>query len=167
MDRLPSLNAALTKGRKHGLCIGAGVQSTAQLNVIYGGNEPAKVLRSNFRSLLVLGGSKTDPQTAEDMSLALGEHEVERAYRSYSGSRTGGTNTSYRHERERIVLPSQIMSLPALQGFLSLAEDRPVAPITLKYVNFKKQVEGIIEPGEIKETKAFREASEIARVDNA
>src|SRR5690606_8953283 len=77
LENLASLEDAATKGRKAGLRLVAGLQSTAQLDKIYG-FEKAQTLRSCFRSLVVLGGAKTDPKTCEDMSLSLGEHEVER-----------------------------------------------------------------------------------------
>lgn len=38
LERLNSLEAALTKGRKHGLRVVAGLQSTAQLDRLYGTN---------------------------------------------------------------------------------------------------------------------------------
>ena len=65
--KLPSLIDAATKGRKMGLRLVAAFQSTAQLDDIYGKDE-AQILRSCFRSLVVLGGAKTDPKTCEDMS---------------------------------------------------------------------------------------------------
>lgn len=74
---MASLGDAATKGRKAGLRLVVGLQSTAQLDKIYGFEE-AQTLRSCFKSLVVLGGAKTDPKTCEDMSLSLGEHEVER-----------------------------------------------------------------------------------------
>lgn len=70
LENLASLEDAATKGRKSGLRLVAGLQSTAQLEKIYG-REQAQTLRSCFRSLVVLGGAKTDPKTCEDMSLSL------------------------------------------------------------------------------------------------
>ena len=77
LEKLASLQDVLTKGRKHGVRVIAGLQSVSQLTDIYG-KEQATTLRASFRSLVVLGGSKTDSETAEAMSLALGEHEVAR-----------------------------------------------------------------------------------------
>lgn len=81
LGRLTSLEAALTRGRKHGLCVVAGLQSTAQLDRLYG-REGAVVLRSCFRSLVALGIAKSDPDTADVLSRALGEREIERALAS-------------------------------------------------------------------------------------
>ena len=106
LEKLASLQDVLTKGRKHGVRVIAGLQSVSQLTDIYG-KEQATTLRASFRSLVVLGGSKTDSETAEAMSLALGEHEVARP--EYTDSRNPGSarNTSERLVRstERVVTP--------------------------------------------------------------
>ena len=137
MEKLPSLEAALTKGRKAGLRVVAGLQSTAQLDLIYG-REEAIILRSCFRTLAALGGAMTDPITCEDISKGLGEHEVERyAYSRSSGDRGANHSKSLRTDRERIVMPSQISSLPDLTGYLALAGDLPVAKFKLDILQFK------------------------------
>jgi len=105
LEQLNSLEPALTKGRKHGLRIVTGLQSTAQLDHLYG-NKKAIVLRSCFSNLLILGGTSTDAQTAEDFSRGLGEQDL--------------------------VLPSEITNLPTLSGYLSLAGEYPVAHVKLK-----------------------------------
>ncbi len=132
LERLNSLEAALTKGRKHGLRIVTGLQSTAQLDHLYG-KEKAIVLRSCFSNLLILGGTSSDAQTAEDFSRGLGEQDLERVQSSTTQTRQGRQKTSVTQRiRERIVLPSEITSLPTLSGYLSLAGEYPVAKIKLK-----------------------------------
>jgi type IV secretory pathway TraG/TraD family ATPase VirD4 len=140
LEKLPSLEDAATKGRKAGLRIVAGIQSTAQLEKIYG-REEAQTLRSCFRSLVVLGGAKTDPKTCEDMSQSLGEHEVEREGHSKShGSRGDTTSSQIQRTRERVVLPSEIASLPDLTGYLAFAGDHPIAKIKLDILQFRNRV---------------------------
>lgn len=137
LEKLSSLEAALTKGRKHGLRVVAGLQSTSQLDDIYG-KELAQTLRSCFRSLAVLGGSKTDPRTCKDMSEALGEHEVERdKYSKSTGTKTT-LSTSEDIKPELVVKASEISSLPDLTGYIAFAGDFPVAKFKLKPLNFKK-----------------------------
>lgn len=144
LEKLASLEAALTKGRKHGLRVVAGLQSTAQLDDIYG-REMAQTLRSCFRSLAVLGGSKTDPRTSKDMSEALGNHEVERdKYSKSTGARTT-TSRSEEVKPEAVVTASEIASLPELTGFISFAGDYPVAKFKLEPLNFKRVNEPFIE----------------------
>lgn len=136
LEKLASLEAALTKGRKHGLRVVAGLQSTAQLDDIYG-RDSAQTLRSCFRSLAVLGGSKTDPRTCEDMSKALGQHEVERdRYSKNMGDRTSQTK-SEEVKVEAVVTASEIAALPDLTGFIAFAGDFPVARFKLEPLQFK------------------------------
>lgn len=132
LERLNSLEAALTKGRKHGLRIVTGLQSTAQLDHLYG-REKAITLRSCFSNLLILGGTSSDSQTAEDFSKGLGEQDLERIQTSTTQTRQGRNKTESKQRlKERIVLPSEITHLPPLNGYLSLAGDYPIALVTLK-----------------------------------
>ncbi len=137
LEKLNSLEAALTKGRKHGLRVVAGLQATAQLDRLYGRDE-AVVLRSCFRNLLILGGASSDPDTAEVFSRGLGEWDVERKQKSVSRTRQGTNRTkTTQRVKERVVLPSEIMNLPKLTGYLSLAGDYPLAKIKLKPMDFQ------------------------------
>jgi type IV secretory pathway TraG/TraD family ATPase VirD4 len=135
LGRLNSLESALTRGRKHGLCVMAGLQSTAQLDRSYG-REGAIVLRSCFRNLVVLSLARSDPDTAEILSRALGEREVDRGQRSSSQSLQGLTRGMTAHRAtERIALPSELAQLPNLTAYVALAGDHPVqlvdfAPVT-------------------------------------
>lgn len=138
LERLNSLEAALTKGRKHGLRIVTGLQSTAQLDHLYG-REKAIVLRSCFSNLLILGGTSSDSQTAEDFSRGLGEQDLERVQTSTSFNRQGRQRTELKQRvRERIVLPSEITNLPSLRGYLSLAGNFPVGQVRLKPIFLPK-----------------------------
>lgn len=134
LERLPSLEAGLTKGRKHGLRVVAGLQSVAQLDAIYGPHA-ATTLRSCFRSLLALGCSSADPHTAQVIADGLGQVEVERTQVSRSsarGAEPGGTTRTVQRVIEPLVLPSQLTGLAPLHGFLKLAGDYPVAEIRLR-----------------------------------
>jgi hypothetical protein len=136
LEKLASLEAALTKGRKHGLRIVAGLQSTSQLNDIYG-REEAQTIRSCFRSLAVLGGSRTDPKTNEDMSQSLGEHEVERVrYNRSVGTRNTSTSHSTEKARERVIMPAEIAQLPNLTAYLAFAGGYPIVKAPVNIINF-------------------------------
>lgn len=138
LDNIGSLDDALTKGRKNGLRVVAGVQSVSQLKQIYG-REGATVLMSNFRSLVVMGGSKTDSETSEEMSKALGEHEVLRE--SVNKSMSKGVTTRSRSEqaqRERVIMPSEIASMPNLEGVISFAGDYPICRFKSEYKDYEK-----------------------------
>lgn len=131
LGKLCSLEAALTRGRKHGLCVVGGLQSTAQLDRVYG-RDGAVVLRSCFRNLVVLSIAKSDPDTAEMLSRALGDSEVERPQHS-TNKGAGGITKGVTAQRttERIVLPSEISQLPPLRGFAALAGEPVTRRLTV------------------------------------
>jgi hypothetical protein len=131
IGKLSSLEPALTMGRKNGLCIVAGLQSTAQLDRIYG-KDSAQVLRACFRNILVLAIAKTDPETSEALSRSLGDREVRYEEESRSMGAGGNTrNVSVRQVNERVVMPAEIAALPNLVGYLALAGDLPIQKIKL------------------------------------
>jgi hypothetical protein len=142
LEKLASLEDAMTKGRKKELRVVAGLQSTAQLENVYGVQE-AQTIRACFRSLVVLGGAKTDPKTCEDMSKALGEHEVEREdYSENIGNRNNNnsTNRSITRVKEPVIMPSQIASLPNLTGYIAFAGNRPIGRVELEVIKFKNRI---------------------------
>jgi type IV secretory pathway TraG/TraD family ATPase VirD4 len=135
LGSLPSLEEALTLGRKHGLCIAAGLQSTAQLDALYG-RDRATVLRACFRTLVVLGIARTDPDTSDVLSRALGERETQRAEESRSlGDHGFSHSRSSRLAAERLVLPSEIAGLPDLNGYLAIAGSPSIHRIQLAPVD--------------------------------
>src|SRR5690606_7427722 len=83
------------------------------------------------------GGSRTDPQTAKDMSESLGKHEVERPKYSISRS-VDHRNTSDNMDRttEDVVTAAQIQALPTLGGYVALAGDFPIARVSLPFREF-------------------------------
>lgn len=131
LGRLSSLEASLTRGRKHGLCVVAGLQSTAQLDRLYG-REGAVVLRSCFRNLVALGIAKSDPDTADVLSRALGEREVERVLASRSTGPQGITSgETVQRTTERIVMASEISELPDLTAYVALAGKQPTRLVNI------------------------------------
>lgn len=145
LEKLASLEAALTKGRKHGLRVVAGIQSVAQLDKTYG-KDGAQTLRSCFRNLIVLASTKADPATCEEMSKALGEHEVERdKYAKTTSSKSTSTNRNEERTRERVVTASEIASLPDLTAYVAFAGDVPITRVKLEPLQFKNRVDSFIE----------------------
>ena len=145
LERLTSLEAALTKGRKHGLRVVAGLQSVAQLDSIYG-RENAKTLRSCFRNVLALGCSNADPDTAAVIADGLGQNEIERVQTTFNkGPNSSTTSKTVQRSTQSLVLPSQLMNLPPLQGYLKLAGNFPVASIRLQPGAYKAYVPAFVE----------------------
>lgn len=132
LGRLSSLESAVTRGRKHSLCVVAGLQSTAQLDRIYG-RESAIVLRSCFRNLVVFAIAKSDPDTSEFLSRALGEREIDRQQHSRSEGPNGITKgVTLQRVSERIAIATEITELPNLSAFLALAGDTPTRRIRIE-----------------------------------
>lgn len=145
LERLNSLEAGLTKGRKHGLRVVAGLQSVSQLDSLYGVHN-SKTLRSCFRSVLALGCSNADPHTANEISDGLGQSEVERIHKSSTDSKNGRTHsTSRQRSVETSVMPSELMDLSPLRGFLKFAGAYPIAKIRLFYRQSTARVKPFVE----------------------
>jgi len=110
----------------------------------------ATTIRASFRNLAVLGGSRTDPQTAKDMSESLGKHEVERPKFSISRS-ADNRNTSDNMERVtgEVVTAAQIQALPALGGYVALAGDYPIAKVCLPIKSFGAVLMAFQESGKL------------------
>ncbi len=145
LERLSSLEAGLTKGRKHGLRVVAGLQSVSQLDSLYGTHN-AKTLRSCFRNLLALGCSNADPHTAKEISDGLGESEIERTQTSDSNGKSGHTRSTSRHRTfESAVLPSELMALAPLHGYLKFAGDYPIGKIRLVPQNTAPRITPFVE----------------------
>jgi type IV secretory pathway TraG/TraD family ATPase VirD4 len=146
LEKLNYMGAAATKGRKHGFRILPGIQSYAQLDQTYGKND-ATTLKNSFRNTLSLGISEMDTYTAEEISKGLGEHEVVRMKRSVSVGGfgpAGGGSASPESVSERLVLPSEIHTLPDLTGYLKFAGDMPLAKVRVRYKKRPKVVEPLI-----------------------
>jgi hypothetical protein len=142
VGKISTLEDALTKGRKHGLCCVAGLQSTAQLDRLYG-RESAIVLRSCFRNLCAFAVAKIDVDTSDIISRALGEREVDRATKTEGRSSNGSSESvSVQRVRERMVLPNELNELPDLTAYLALAGDHPTQRIRLTH----RELPVVIEP---------------------
>lgn len=140
LGRVQGLSDALTKGRKYGLCAMVGLQSVAQLRETYG-RDGAQTLLSCLSSQLLLRAN--DPETAEYASLHLGEREVVREIVSRSHERNRHTITP-QHSLERLVLPSQIQSLPNRIGYLRLAGQDIVRRVKIPLVKRATTVESFV-----------------------
>lgn len=112
----------------------------ALLDRIFGQDE-AQALRASFRSLVVLGGARSDEATCEEMSKSLGEHEVERDHYSRNSNPKGTTRgRSIQYTRERVIMASEIASLPELTGYVAFSGDYPIARVKLKPIQFQNRL---------------------------
>lgn len=140
LEKLNYLVPVATKGRKHRMHICSGFQSYAQLDETNGKND-AMTLRNSLRSTMSLGIADMDTYTAEQISVGLGEHEVVRLRTT---QQRGYDSNGQEIKPERLVLPSEIHSLPNLTGYLKFSGDYPVARVTMPYVDRKTVIEPFI-----------------------
>ncbi len=129
LQELPSLETLLSGGRKYGLAAILGMQSIAQLRKIYG-PDGAVALLSNPATRLTL--KVGDHETADFLSKSLGDRHTIRKVQSESQNPGGdGQSTSDQHAIEAAVLPSEILSLPDLTGYLRVPGDPIIKKIRL------------------------------------
>lgn len=142
LGMLESFVPAATKGRKHGLRIVGTIQDWAQLDETYG-KDRAKTLLACFRNYLVFGASNAF--NADKASEILGDQEVERWKWTFNmgGKGGGGRSRMLAHEKERIVMDSEISNLRDLSGYVMFGEDFPTAAFKVPYVNYPRRATAI------------------------
>lgn len=138
LGKLESFVPAATKGRKHGLRMVGSIQDWSQLDTNYGKDAAATIL-SCFRNYVIFGASNA--LNADKASQILGNHEVERVRISYNVGR--GRSRAFSHEREPVILDSEISNLKDLTGYIKFAEDFPIARITIPYVEYPERASAI------------------------
>ncbi|HDR8918757.1 TPA: type IV secretion system DNA-binding domain-containing protein [Burkholderia vietnamiensis] len=127
IGRLYSFEPAVSKGRKHGLCVVGGLQDVVQLKMNLG-QDPADAALACFRSLLALGGANA--HTTKRLATMLGSHDVER---HPIGVNPQWWNLNTRERKidrdELLVTPSELANLPDLQGYLKYGKDWPLTKV--------------------------------------
>lgn len=128
LGKIQSIEPFLTKARKCGGCALLGLQAISQLYDTYG-REKAKTLLSSLGTWLVL--RQSDPETAEAMSLYLGDREVLRQNESGSRGGDGSGNWAEQVTKTRLVMPAQLQRLVPRHGYLSLLGHYPICPVEM------------------------------------
>ncbi|MBK9440809.1 MAG: type IV secretion system DNA-binding domain-containing protein [Comamonadaceae bacterium] len=90
--------------------------------------------------------SNAGPHTAKEISDGLGQSEVEHIQKSSTDSKSGRTHsTSRQRSVEPSVMPSELMDLSPLRGFLKFAGAYPIARIRLVYQQSTARVKPFVE----------------------
>ncbi len=135
LHQVPSLQPGLAESRQFGGCFVLGIQVFSSLRDIYGKNG-AETISGLCGTRVVL--SAPDQETAQWSAESLGRGEVEEYTQgmSYGAStmRDGVSLTQHRQMRP-LALPSEIMRLENLHGYLKFPGPFPVTSIQLKYVD--------------------------------
>ena len=138
LHQVPSLQPGLAESRQFGGCFVLGVQVASALRDLYGKNG-AETISGLCGTRVVFAAPDRD--TALWSADSLGRSEVEEFAEgvSYGADpyRDGVTLTPKR-EVQALALPSEIMRLPNLNGYLKLPGPYPVARIELEYVKRPK-----------------------------
>ena len=135
LQELPALTpdgGLLTMSRKHGGATILGLQDIGQLRRLYGVYGAQSIAGSCLTRLML---RSVEHATAEWAAQSLGEQEVNEATESLSMSPhdfKDAVNLQRRVVKRPIVLPSEIMNLPKLSGFLKLPGGYPVTKASLQ-----------------------------------
>ena len=134
LHQVPSLQPGLAESRQFGGCFVLGVQVASALRDLYGRNG-AETVSGLCGTRVVLAAPDRD--TAQWSADSLGRSEVEEVTEGYSyGANTirDGVSLTPRRELRALALPSEIMRLANLEGYLKFPGPFPVASIRLDYV---------------------------------
>ena len=126
LQKLLSLDIALAGGRKYGIAAVLGVQSAPQIRDLYGRDAAAAILSHPSTRLTLRVG---DSETAQYLSQSLGDRHTIR--KVSSESKDGSKSESEQHSIEAAVLPSEILALPNLVGYLRVPNGPVIKKIKL------------------------------------
>ncbi len=129
---IPSLQPGMAESRQFGGCFVLGLQVWSAMRDIYGQNG-AETLSGLARTRLIL--STPDKATADWCSQALGNAEKTELQETLSygaHDMRDGVSLAARNELRPIVLPTEIMSLPDLDGYIRLPQGFPVSRFNIK-----------------------------------
>ena len=144
LHQVPSLQPGLAESRQFGGCFVLGVQVASALRDLYGRNG-AETISGLCGTRAVLAAPDRD--TAQWSADSLGRSEIEEVAEGYSyGANTirDGVSLTPRRELRALALPSEIMRLANLEGYLKFPGPFPVAAIRLKYVARPKTAERFV-----------------------
>jgi len=145
LQKLPSLSDFLARARKYGGCGILGFQSYPQLEATYGIQEAASI--TGYCSTWIALRANDTP-TARMVSEGLGQVEQVEANEGMSygvNDMRDGVNLSRTQATRPLVLPTEIIQLPNLSGFLRFGRNLPVVPFKETYRDASARVPGFVE----------------------
>lgn len=143
LGKVASLDQGLAKGRKYGLRIVMGCQTVAQLRATYG-RDTAQTISANAGSKLLLRAG--DHETAQYFAGELGDQDIARQTETVSdrGAAAASRSTSIQRSRQAAVMPAELLALPDLCGYLSLAGFPAVVRLQLDVLDVPRMVEPFV-----------------------
>ncbi len=144
LHQVPSLQPGLAESRQFGGCFVLGIQVISALRDLYGKNG-AETISGLCGTRVVLAAP--DQETARWSAESLGRGEVKEYSHglSYGASvLRDGVSLTQRREMRSLALPSEIMRLENLHGYLKFLGPWPVTRIGLDYVRRPKAAERFV-----------------------
>jgi type IV secretory pathway TraG/TraD family ATPase VirD4 len=118
LGKMSALRDGVTKLRKYGGVVVAGLQTIAQLRDTWG-HDGAQTLLSCFSTKIIYRAG--DNETAKYFEGELGQQEIERTTTGTSNSNSGNsTSTNISRVTHDTVMASEIMNLENLHGYLRI-----------------------------------------------
>jgi type IV conjugative transfer system coupling protein TraD len=145
LQRLPSLSDFLARARKYGGCGILGFQSYPQLEATYGVQEAAAI--TGYCSTWVALRANDTP-TARHVSDNLGQVEQVEANEGMSygvNDMRDGVNLSRVQVTRPLVMPTEVINLPNLTGYLRFGRDLPVIRFRDRYRHAQTTQPGFVD----------------------
>ncbi|HHV7524406.1 TPA: type IV secretion system DNA-binding domain-containing protein [Burkholderia orbicola] len=134
LQKLEIMKLAVTNIRKYGGCFVLGIQDFSQLFQIYG-EHLARTIISGCQTKLLL--RVTDGDAAKALANAIGQADLDEKEESLNlgiDERRDGMSVFARRNLRDLVLSSEILHLPDMQGYLVTPSDYPVARVKYEYI---------------------------------
>jgi len=125
MQKLPTLPDLLTGAGAKGAIFWVAIQDVARIQKVYG-RELAETILNSCGTYLIL--KLKDPATAKVFSESMGQvqyWDANRSYRMSANDNSDVETVSRQRQTDWLVMPSEIMSLPKLHGYLMVPENNP------------------------------------------
>jgi Type IV secretion-system coupling protein DNA-binding domain len=126
LNKLQSLSRVLAEGRKFKVTAALGTQTDAQIDKIYGEND-RRILLQSCKTKLIL--NCPDNKTAETMAEVIGKREQIDVSRSQNKPMQFYKGKSENIRETYAVLPTELMALPPLEGYLAISDENPTARV--------------------------------------
>lgn len=133
LNKLPSLESALARGRKKGLCVVIGTQNNSMLRNIYG-HDSAEAISGLLNTRIFF--RQTDPKIASWSASNFGERVIEEVKEGLSyGANTmrDGVNLNRVETRKPLLNASDIMRLNNLECWVRYPGSWPVTKLSFDY----------------------------------
>ncbi|KWH27682.1 type VI secretion protein [Burkholderia cepacia] len=134
LQKLEIMKLATTNIRKYGGCLVIGIQDYSLLFQIYG-EHLARTIISGCQTKLLL--RVTDGDAAKALANAIGQADLDEKEESLNlgiDERRDGMSVFARRNLRDLVLSSEILHLPDMEGYLVTPSDYPVARVKYNYV---------------------------------